>query len=368
MEHAFGTSDPFLVGVEEELLIVDRDTHQLAANAQAVLAALDVPAERASHEAYAAEIELRSEPCRDPGQAAAQLGALRTMAAESGVGLMGAGVHPTGEWGDAPLVSAERYAEVGRMMRGLIRRTPECALHVHVAMPDPDTAVRAYNGLREHLPLLVALSANSPWWFGRDSGLASARHSLVRSYPRRGVPPPVRDYEEYSERIASVVAAGGLKDYSFVWWDVRLHPRLGTLEVREMDAQSRLSDVAALAALVQALAVYEGGRQEGIRLSSEAIAEGCFRAARDGLDASVFDGERQRPVRDIAQRTLEAAHRGARDLGTGTEAALEDVGELVRNGGGADRQRAAERHGGVGRMLERLVTETMWRPGDGRVS
>ena len=207
--------------------------------------------------------------------------------------------------------------------------------------------------------MLVALGANSPWWFGRDSGLASARHSLVRAYPRRGVPPAVHDYEEYSERIASVMAAGGLADYSFVWWDVRLHPRLGTVEVREIDAQSRLADVAALAGFVQALACWEAEREESGRTASEAIAEGCFRAARDGLDATVFDGQGQRPVRDIARRTLEAVRSSARDLGPGADGALEGVRDLLEHGGGADRQRAAERRGGVPRMLERLVAETM---------
>jgi carboxylate-amine ligase len=365
VEHAFGQGEAFLVGVEEELLIVDPRTHQLAAQADALLGALSAGADRAGHEAYAAEVELRSSPCRDAGEAAAQLAQLRAQAPRAGLALMGAGVHPTAAWGDAPLVGTERYVQVGRMMRGLIRRTPECALHVHVAMPDPEAAIRAYNGLREHLPVLVALSANSPWWFGSDSGLASARHALVRSYPRRGVPNRMRDFEHYRETVAAVMAAGDLPDYTWVWWDVRLHPRLGTVEVREMDAQSRVSDVAGLAALVQGLACHaaqlpDGGRRpsgDGGPLATEAIAESCFRACRDGLEASVFDGQRLRPMRDLADAAIELARPYARDLGG--DAALDGLGDVLDHGGGAARQRAAHRRGGVEAMLQTLVQETL---------
>src|SRR5215213_9559331 len=183
----------------------------------------------ASHEVYAASIELRSPPRLGAEDAAREVAALRAAARGAGATLIGAGLHPAGELGDVPLVDSERYRLVGGSMRGLIRRTPECALHVHVGMPDPDTAIWSFNGMRRHLPLLIGLAANSPWWFGGDSGMASARAALVRAYPGRGVPRAFRDWGDYCETVEGIVSAGGIDDYTHLWWDIRPHPQLGTL-------------------------------------------------------------------------------------------------------------------------------------------
>ena len=355
MEHAFGTSEPFTLGIEEELLLVDPESRRLAPVASKVLAAMDAHERTASHEVYAASIELRSPPRLDAEDAAREVAGLRTAAREAGATLMGAGVHPAGELGDVPLVDTERYRLVGGSMRGLIRRTPECALHVHVGMPDADTAIRVFNGMRSHLPLLLALSANSPMWFGRDSGLASARFALVRSYPRRAVPRAFRDLDDYARTIAAVAAAGDLGDYTYVWWDVRLHPRLGTIELRELDAQSRIADAAAVAALVQALARYEA-EQASEPESPEAIAESSFRASRDGIGATLLDGGELRPVREVASRVLERVAPFARELGG--EEALRGLERVLAEGGGAGRQRAALERGGIEAVLEQLVRET----------
>ncbi|MFL5886681.1 MAG: glutamate-cysteine ligase family protein, partial [Thermoleophilaceae bacterium] len=198
MNHAFGNSGGFTLGVEEELLLVDPETHRLAPVSEEVIPRMRLPATVAAHEAYAAEVELRSPPSRDTGEAIEALRSTRAAAREAGAVLMGAGVHPDGRLGDAPLVRHERYARVDDQMRGLIRRTPECALHAHVGMPDPETAIRAFNGLRPYLPLLEALSASSPFWFGLDSGMASARAALVRAYPGRGIPRAFHDFDDYA--------------------------------------------------------------------------------------------------------------------------------------------------------------------------
>src|SRR3954452_4746949 len=226
MEHAFGRSGGFTLGIEEELLLVDAITHELAPVAEQVLPAMDVPSGVASHEAYPAELELRSPISRGVDEAVAALARARTAARAAGATLMGAGVHPDGAMGDSCLVDADRYRKVDESMRGLIRRTPECALHVHVGMPDPETAIHAYNGLPGCLSLLVPLSANSPFWFRVDSGMASARASLVRAYPGRGVPRAFHDVAEYEEVVAASVAVAGANDYTYLWWDVRPHPRL----------------------------------------------------------------------------------------------------------------------------------------------
>src|SRR2546430_1996206 len=150
-----------------------------------------------------------------PTPEAPRRAAMRAGWRQAGATLIGAGVHPAGELGDVPLVDKPRYRLVGGSMRGLIRRTPECALHIHIGMPDPDTAIRVFNGIRSYLPLLLALSANSPLWCGQDSGLASARFALVRSYPRRVVPRAFEDLDDYGSTIAAVAEAGELSDYTY---------------------------------------------------------------------------------------------------------------------------------------------------------
>jgi len=249
-------------------------------------------------------------------------------------------------------------------MRGLIRRTPECALHVHVGLPDIETAITVFNGLRGWLPLLQGLAANSPWWFGIDSGLASARAALVRAYPGRGIPRALRDAADWEELVDTMTAAGELPDYTFLWWDLRLHPRHGTVEVRELDAQSSLDHVAALAALVRSLAYEAAQRPPRPGEPSETLAWSSFRAMRDGVDASIVDDGALRPLREVASSTVARLGPIARELGD--EEALDGVSELLASGGGAGRQRRAFAGGGLRRVLELLVEETTRRDGRDR--
>lgn len=351
MEHAFGSE--FTVGLEEELFLVEPPAFELANEASRVLEAMERPGPwEADHEAFACEVELRSPPAATPSQAIAALAAARRAARAAGATTMGAGLHPTAEFGDVELVQKERYARVEDEVRGLIRRTPECALHVHVGVPDLETAIRVFNGLRGWLPLLEALAANSPWWHGRDSGMASARAALVRSYPGRGIPRVLRDAGDYEAALEAVAAGGGPRDYTLIWWDVRLQPKLGTVEVREIDVQSRLEDTTALAALVQGLARLEAepGREHA---PSEAIAASAFNAARDGVEAKVLADGRLVPVAEAARAAVAAARPWSPEPD-----ALDEVERLVSEGGGAARRRAAYRRGGVKAMLEELVAET----------
>jgi carboxylate-amine ligase len=356
MEHRFGASPPFTVGVEEELLLVDPRTHRLAHVADHVLQGLDLPDGTAGREAYAAEVELRSPACRNVMDAMAALARARAAALNAGATLMGVGLHPVGELGDVKLSEGKRFRRVGDAMRGLLRRTPEAALHVHVGIPDAETAIRVCNGLRSHLPLLHGLSANSPWWFGVDSGLASARYATVRPYPHRGLPPTFRDFDDYMATVEAVSKAGELDDYTLIWWDIRPHPRLGTVEVREMDSQASLDDVAAIAALVHSLALFEAERGPEKRLLREALAQSTFRASRDGVEAMILDNGALKPLRDVVRRTVKVVRPYAAELGAAD--ALEGVERILSKGGGAGRQRAAYRRGGLEAMLGLLVDET----------
>jgi carboxylate-amine ligase len=354
MDHAFGHR--FTLGVEEEHLLVEPTTYRLVPDAAQVLAALDLPDGAAGHEAFAAQIELRSPVCRHVGEAFAALAAGRSAVIGAGTTLLAAGLHPDARMGDAELTDLPRYGRVKDDMRGLIQRTPESALHVHVGMPDAATAVRALNGLRLQLPLLGALAASSPFWFGRDSGLASARWGVVMAYPGRGVPRAFAGWEDYCETLAAAVAAAGAEDYTHLWWDVRLHPRLGTVEVREMDVQAPLADAAGLTALVHCLARL-AAEDDAPPIPAEALRWSAFRAARDGLDAAIVDCDGSvRPVRDVAAAALAAAREVAGELDASD--ALEEVARLLREGGGAVGARRVHAERGMEGLLRALVART----------
>jgi carboxylate-amine ligase len=336
----------FGLGIEEELLLVDAQTHALSHDAPRVVAAVD----GVKYDLYMALVESATPICADAAEGARELFAARGRIRAAGGTVIGAGIHPAGPFGEAPHVPEDRYREVGAQLRGLARRTPTCALHVHVGMPDRDASLRAYNGLREHLPLLQALAANSPFWHGQDSLMASARAQMFRAYPRADIPPAFATWDDYEETVAAVVRAGDLEDYTFMWWDLRPHPKLGTVEVRAMDAQSSLRDVRALASLVHALAVRLAGGFEGPSSPREALMESSFRAARDGLDATLWWDGALRPVAEIAESVCASV---------GEDEAL----RIVREGNGAARQRAAFERGGMAEVLRTLVAEAEADPG-----
>src|SRR5919201_6888038 len=258
----FGQAPGFTLGVEEELIVVDPATLALSHAGVEVLARMRVPAGAGfvHPDTYSALVELASPVCANADAGTAALGALRAAMRAAGGTAIGAGIHPDGAFGDVVHVPALRYRKIAAQLRGLLRRTPTCALHVHVGMPDAETAIRVCNGLREHLPLLQALAANSPFWHGIDSGLATARAQLFRGFPRSEIPRAFSSYDDYAATVEGVITAGELDDYTFLWWDIRPHPRMGTVEVRAMDAQSDLRSVAGLAALVHGLARAEVDR------------------------------------------------------------------------------------------------------------
>lgn len=244
----------------------------------------------------------------------------------------------------------ERYREVAAQLRGLSERTPTCALHVHVGMPDEDAALRAFNGLREHLPLLQALAANSPFWHGRDSKLASGRAQMFRAYPRADIPQAFASWDEYESSADAVRRAGDLPDYTFMWWDLRPHPKLGTVEIRAMDAQSSLRDVLGLTGLVHALArrAAESSPPPAGWTPREALMESSFRAARDGIGATLWHDGAMRPVPEIAHATMR---------GLDAAQGLDEIERMLTDGNGAARQRAAYARGGMAELLATLVAE-----------
>ena len=356
-EHRYGSSRPFRLGVEEELLLVDPVVHDLDWACARVIENGTFSGGRACGEFSQAVLELVTPICESAEAAERCLRTLRAEAAAAGATLIGAGLHPSAAFGDVRRSTSDRYGTIDDSVRGLMRRTPHCGVHVHVGMPDADTAIRAINGMRRWLPLLQALAANAPYWHGIDSGLASARWSLLRSLPRSGIPRAFADHADYDRTIAEVVAAAELADYTFLWWDQRLHPRLGTLELRAIDTQGSLDDLAALVALSHGLAIHEAvGDHAYDAPSPEALEETSFRAFRDGRDARLLLDGHIRPVSELAAQAVGIARRYV------DERPLEGIARIVREGNGADRQRLAFAEGGMREVLASLVAETTPAP------
>ncbi len=354
-EHRFGSSPPLTIGVEEELLLVDPDCGLLA-EGEAVLERIDSGHRaRVSTEIFATQIELKTGVCLDAAQAARELTEVRRAVAGAGARLMGSGLYPA-QSGEPALVEKARYESVKKDLASLLA-TPPCGLHVHVGVPDPETAIAVANALRHHLPLLAALTANSPFRDGADTGLASARAAAVRAYPRFELPRAFRDYEDFLRVADQLIAAAGVSDYTYIWWDVRPHPKLGTVEVRGMDVAARPEENAAIAALIQALAAKEIDRPGAPGLTREAIEESYFQAERYGLEARLMiDEGTAAPAREAARATLAEARPYARDLGG--EGALEEIERIVAEGNGADRQRRIHAESGMDGLLASLAQQT----------
>jgi glutamate---cysteine ligase / carboxylate-amine ligase len=354
-EHRFGASAPLTIGVEEELLLVD-EAQRLVPDAERVIAGLDAAARPAvSTEIFAAQIELKTGICGDSGAAATELADLRAAVRATGVGLLGSGVHPD-DGGQTQLIEKPRYDVVKEDLASLLS-TPPSGLHVHVGMPDPETAIRVANAMRRRLPMLAALAANSPFRDGADSGLASARAAEVRAYPRFEMPREFRDYDEFLSVADQLIAAAGVDDYTYLWWDVRPHPKLGTVEVRGMDVQPTAAANAAFGALIQALAAREIERPAASDLQREAIEESYYQATRYGMEARLMvDSGEALPAAEVADLALAEARPYAEDLGGA--GSLAEIERILVDGTGADRQRRAFERGGIPAVLTELAAAT----------
>ncbi|UGS37440.1 carboxylate-amine ligase [Capillimicrobium parvum] len=350
-----GPATAFTVGVEEECMLVAPESWNLAGAIDEVLPRL--PADVAAHasaETHAAALELATGVHGTVDAAIEELADLRAALRETtescGLAAAAAGTHPFAVWRDVSVSTGARQALVYGSMRELARREPTFALHVHVGVPDPEDAVRVANRLRVHLPVLLALSANSPFWQGRDTGLASARTPLFQAFPRVGIPRAFDSYEDWLQTVGLLIRCEAFPEPTFLWWDVRLQPALGTVEVRIMDTQTTVEDSGALVALVQCLArleALEGFADPLAVRSDEVLAENRFIAARDGTTAALIDPsvEMRIPLGEVVERLLAACRPHAEDLGCadwmhGVERLLADPG--------------AERQLALGREPDRL--------------
>ena len=315
----------YTVGAEEEVMLLEPGGWCLAQEIERVLPAL--PPELGAHvtaETHKSALELRTRAHSGVTPLAAELrdlrAALDTQLRGLGLRAAAAGTHPFTVWQETQVSSGARYDVVYGSMRELARREPTFGLHVHVGISTPGAAIELYNRLRAHLPLLLALSVNSPLWQGRDTGLGSVRTPLFQAFPRVGIPRPFRDYREWVDTVDILLRCDAFGDPTFLWWDVRPQPRFGTVEVRILDVQSSTSETAALVALVQSLArleLEEGYASRELLALPEVLQENRFIAARDGMDARFIDpvSERQVPAREQLDDLLAACRPHARQLG-----------------------------------------------------
>jgi glutamate---cysteine ligase / carboxylate-amine ligase len=349
-DHAFGKSDAYTLGVEEEYMLLDGKTFDLVQHVDTVLAAV------AGHEFEAvinpelmqSVLEIATPVCHTPAEMTEQLRRIRGyvagIAREQGLRVGSAGTHPFSLFERQRITARDRYRALVDQMQYVARRELIFGLHIHVAVDDPEKAIQVVNGLLPQLGPLLALSASSPFWRGEPTGLRSSRQMIFAAFPRSGPPPRFESYDDYAEVVGQLEKTGCIADYTHIWWDIRLHPRLGTIEVRICDAVTRMEHVVALAAYCQALVkLYSERFERGDKIPSYhriLTTENKWLAGRYGLEAPVMDlatGRRNRvPVAQLIRRTLKELQPHARELGSERE--LEVIEEILATGNGADRQ------------------------------
>jgi carboxylate-amine ligase len=370
-DHRFGGTRQFTLGVEEEFMLVDPVSLDLVQHVDSVLteAKAGELGAHVSPELMQSVVEIGTPVCMTAADAAAELAKLRayvtTIAHHQDNRVGSAGTHPFSLFERQRITARDRYRALVDQLQYVARRELIFGCHVHVAVDDPEKAIQVMSAMLVHLADLLALSANSPFWRGEPTGLESSRQIVFASMPRSGPPPRFRDYEDYAEVVGHLEKTGCIADYTHIWWDVRPHPRLGTIEVRIMDAITRVEHTTAIAAYVQSLVKYYSELfDEGRQLPSYhriLVAENKWLAARYGLAAPVMDlatGRRNRvPVAQLVRRTLRDVEPHARELGSDRE--LEGVREILADGNGADRQlRVFNANRDIVEVMEDIVAAT----------
>jgi glutamate---cysteine ligase / carboxylate-amine ligase len=350
LDHTFGRSDPYTLGVEEEYMLLDGDTFDLVQHIDTVLQAITGHEleSRINAELMQSVLEIATPVCRTAADVMRELtilrGYVRDVAGAEGLRVGSAGTHPFSLFERQRITAKDRYHALIDQLQYVARRELIFGMHIHVAVDGPDKAIQVVNGLLPHLGPLLALSASSPFWRGEPTGLASSRQIVFSAFPRSGPPPRFRDYEDYAEVVGQLERTGCIADYTHIWWDIRPHPKWGTIEVRICDAVTRVEDAVAIAAYCQAVVKalsdrYDAG-EEIPTYHRILTSENKWLAARYGLEAPVMDlatGRRIRiPIAKLVRRTLRELEPHARELGSERE--LEGIEALLDRGNSAERQ------------------------------
>jgi carboxylate-amine ligase len=349
-DHRFGEGDAFTLGVEEEYMLLDPNSLDLVQHIETVLDAVegDELADRINSELMQSVVEIATPVCSTAGDVMRELVTLRSyvrdVAGAHGLRVGSAGTHPFSLFERQRITAKDRYRALIDQLQYVARRELIFGMHIHVAVDDPDKAIQVVNGLLPQLAPLLALSASSPFWRGEPTGLASSRQIVFSAFPRSGPPPRFRDYADYAAVVGQLERTGCIADYTHIWWDIRPHPKWGTIEVRICDAVTRVEDSVAIAAYCQALVKLLSERHDrGEEIPTHhriLTTENKWLAARYGLDAPVMDlatGRRIRvPLAKLVRRTLREIEPHARELGSERE--LDGIAEILARGNSAEAQ------------------------------
>src|SRR3954447_13557850 len=358
----------FTLGIEEEFAIVDPQTRELRSHIQEILEGGKVTLkEQIKPEMHQSVVELGTEICQDIRDARNHVLDLRSkladLAGKAGLRIASVGTHPLSHWRDQLITEGERYQEIVKDMQSLARANLIFGLHVHVGIPNRETAIHVMNQARYFLPHIYALSVNSPFWVGQNTGLKGYRLKVFERFPRTGIPDSFESLSEYEDYCKLLVKTGCIDNAKKIWWDIRLHPFFDTLEVRVCDAQSRVDDTLAIAALIQAVIskLYKLLRQNiSFRVYRRRLLdENRWRASRYGIDGKLIDFGREAEVetRSLIQELLEFVGKEMEELGSQRE--LEHLQRILREGTGADRQLATwERTQYMKAVVAHIVLET----------
>jgi carboxylate-amine ligase len=350
LDHRFGSGPPLTVGIEEEYMLVDGQSFDLVSGVEPLLEEAQGSefADRLKPELMQCVMESGTLVSRTAGEAGEDLRRLRHFVAQSarghGMRLGSSATHPFSLHENQKITARDRYRALVEMLQYVARRELVFGMHVHVAVPSKRACLHVLEGVLIELPVLLALSANSPFWRGERTGLQSTRAMIFAAFPRSGLPPRFADYDDYADAVGFMESTGAIGDYTHLWWDVRPHPRFGTVELRVMDVQTRVEDAVALAAYVQCLVKLlldqcEAGNPPPA-YHRMLLAENKWLAARYGLEAQLMDlaaGKRVKVrARTLARRRLRELRPHARELRCAEE--LARVEWILENGNGADRQ------------------------------
>jgi glutamate---cysteine ligase / carboxylate-amine ligase len=358
----------FTLGIEEEFAIVDPETRALRSHIQEILECGKVILkEQIKPEMHQSVVELGTEICQSIVDARAHVIELRSRLAElagrSGLKIASVGTHPFSHWRDQLITQGERYREIVKDMQQLARANLIFGLHVHVGIPDREVAIHVMNQARYFLPHIYALSVNSPFWVGQDTGLKGYRLKVFERFPRTGIPDAFESLSEYEDYCKLLVKTGCVDNAKKIWWDIRLHPFFDTLEVRVCDAQSRVDDTLAIAALIQAvIAKLHKLLRQNITFRvyrRRLLDENRWRASRYGIDGKLIDFGKETEVdtRSLLNELLEFVSTEVNELGTQKEVA--HIERIMREGTGADRQLAVwERTQDMKTVVDHIVAET----------
>ncbi len=347
-----GGGSGYSLGVEEELHIVDATTGELVPKIEEIMARLPRElCEFVSYELFQSVLEIKTPPCSNVAETERHLREMRgrvgSWAAACGASLASAGTHPFSRYRDQKVTDQDRYRKVIETLRWVAEREVIFGQHVHVAVPDEEKVIEAHNRLSEKAPLLLALSANSPFWQNLDTGFESSRVKIFETFPRAGLPPAFPDWNSFEGYVDLMVRSGAMDDYTYCWWDVRPHAGLGTIELRILDSQTNLKYTTALTALTQCIVAQavESPEPRG-PYNKDLAEENKWRASRHGTDAAFYDAARDTavPARDVARDLVEELTPHAQDLGC--EAELEGIIEMVEGGTGSQRQREVYKKSG----------------------